>query len=129
MVTVLDKETQGDVIARLRMTPAEVRSTHEFDVYVDPVTGDQYHRYLNGAYDTGFILSPSDSNSKPLDARDPAEKAIIDRLQYDNRLIDFGFTWRLYLNEDNKVWVMTSRESIKRLKASYDNEKQVRLPF
>ena len=26
-------------------------------------------------------------------------------------------------------WVMTSRESIKRLKASYDNEKQVRLPF
>lgn len=104
MVTVLDKETQGDVIARLRMTPAEVRSTHEFDVYMDPVTGNQYHRYLNGAYDTGFILSPSDPNSKPLDARDPAEKAIIDRLQYDNRSIDFGFTWRLYLNEDNKVY-------------------------
>ena len=27
------------------------------------------------------------------------------------------------------IWVMTSRAAIKRLKASHDNEKQVRLPF
>lgn len=38
---------------------------------------------------------------------------------------------KLNISGENNIifWVMTSRAAIKRLKASHDNEKQVRLPF
>lgn len=98
--TTLNWETQGDIIERLRTTQDQTYSGLEYNVFVDPVTNAEY--FVGTIWNSGYLFDAHDPDRKKLDPNNPAEKAIIDRLQNQNKTIRVLMYWDNYLDENGR---------------------------
>ena len=67
--TMLDWDTDREIIERLRVTQRTTVTSILYKTYLDPHTNVTYYRHESNNHDTGYITDPMDDASKPLDRK------------------------------------------------------------
>ncbi len=94
--TILDWETDGELIKKLKMQQRTVSSYIDYQTYIDPDTNREYYHRANT-----FTVDPYDPQGT-LDPNNSTDNAIITRLQKTNKGLRINITWKVYKDPDGK---------------------------